>query len=81
MPLRLLTKDAGKDTTMHHVYALTLYVYTDCLHFHQHGLLIACCSPQSAGPTQAVKGAVGGENPGLAPGARSDAKVSEGWVA
>lgn len=63
---------------MQHVFDLALYVYTDCLHFHQCGLLMAHLSPQSPGTTQAVQGAVGGQNPGLARRARIDAEVSGG---
>lgn len=41
------------------------------------GLLITGLSPQSAGATQAVQGAVGGEDPDLARGAQIDAEVSD----
>lgn len=51
-------------------YTKTVYIFTS-------GLLITRLSPQSAGATQAVQGAVGRENPGLARGAQINAEVRD----
>ena len=51
----------------------TVYMFTSWF-------LISGRSSQGAGTTQAVQGAVGGENPGLAWGARSHAEVSDEYL-